>query len=98
MLFSSDERDNQEEQEAILSGYDELRELDRSQLRLMPALRALRIIHYGAWIARRWEDPTFPQLCLEIVRYLHSISNIRIFPILQLGFALNQYSKIPSVK
>jgi len=22
----------------------------------------LRLIHYAAWIARRWDDPAFPQL------------------------------------
>ncbi|MBI5478276.1 MAG: hypothetical protein HY906_05430 [Deltaproteobacteria bacterium] len=22
-------------------------------------LRALRLVHYATWIARRWEDPTF---------------------------------------
>jgi Ser/Thr protein kinase RdoA (MazF antagonist) len=26
---------------------------------LIEPLRALRLIHYSAWIARRWEDPTF---------------------------------------
>ena len=23
-------------------------------------LRTLRLIHYSAWLARRWSDPTFP--------------------------------------
>jgi hypothetical protein len=26
------------------------------------ALRALRMIHYSAWVARRWEDPSFPKI------------------------------------
>jgi Ser/Thr protein kinase RdoA (MazF antagonist) len=24
-------------------------------------LRALRLIHYAAWLARRWHDPAFPR-------------------------------------
>jgi Ser/Thr protein kinase RdoA (MazF antagonist) len=24
------------------------------------ALRTLRMIHYEAWLARRWDDPAFP--------------------------------------
>ena len=28
--------------------------------RLVEPLRTLRLIHYSAWLARRWEDPIFP--------------------------------------
>ena len=45
--------------EALLSGYREFREFNDSSLRLIEVLRALRYIHYSAWIARRWEDPSF---------------------------------------
>ena len=24
-------------------------------------MRTLRIMHYAAWLARRWDDPAFPQ-------------------------------------
>lgn len=71
MLFSSDENDNQSEQEAILEGYEELREIDRSELHLMRPLRGLRIIHYAAWIARRWDDPTFPHLFPDFQEYTY---------------------------
>jgi Ser/Thr protein kinase RdoA (MazF antagonist)/5-methylcytosine-specific restriction endonuclease McrA len=46
--------------DALLSGYQELRPFDHSQLSLVEGLRALRFVHYAAWIARRWEDPAFP--------------------------------------
>ncbi|MGE0528485.1 MAG: serine/threonine protein kinase [Bdellovibrionales bacterium] len=62
MLFRHDEEDFSEEIEAFLAGYTELRDLPRSELRLMEPLRGLRILHYAAWIARRWSDPHFPQL------------------------------------
>lgn len=47
--------------EALLEGYEEMRAFDRSTLRLIEPLRALRFVHYSAWIARRWEDPAFSQ-------------------------------------
>ena len=46
--------------DALLRGYQELRPFDMSQLGLIEGLRALRFVHYAAWIARRWEDPAFP--------------------------------------
>jgi Ser/Thr protein kinase RdoA (MazF antagonist) len=44
----------------LLEGYEEMRAFDRASLRLIEPLRALRFIHYTAWVARRWEDPAFP--------------------------------------
>jgi Ser/Thr protein kinase RdoA (MazF antagonist) len=62
MLFRHDEDDVDAEIDAFLAGYTELRDFDEDDLRLMTPLRGLRILHYAAWIARRWEDPNFPQL------------------------------------
>ncbi len=47
------------QREVLIRSYESMREFDRSTLRLIEPLRALRIIHYSAWIARRWADPTF---------------------------------------
>ncbi len=44
----------------VLAGYEDFAELDRRELHLLEALRTLRLIHYSAWIARRWHDPAFP--------------------------------------
>ncbi len=62
MLLSGDPDTLQEEKDALLSGYEELRHFPKSQHELLMPLRGLRIIHYGAWIARRWTDPSFPQI------------------------------------
>jgi Ser/Thr protein kinase RdoA (MazF antagonist) len=62
MLFRHDDDDFADEIDAFLSGYTELRDLDDAELRLMEPLRGLRILHYAAWIARRWSDPSFPQI------------------------------------
>ena len=44
----------------VLTGYEDFREFDLRELLLVEALRTLRLIHYSAWIARRWDDPAFP--------------------------------------
>jgi len=43
----------------LLAGYETMRDFDRSQFRLVETLRVLRMIHYAAWIAKRWDDPIF---------------------------------------
>jgi Ser/Thr protein kinase RdoA (MazF antagonist) len=44
----------------LLSGYEDFFEFEPRELHLIEALRTLRLIHYSAWIARRWDDPAFP--------------------------------------
>ena len=48
------------QRQLFLEGYEQLREFDRSTLVLIEPLRGLRMVHYAAWIARRWHDPAFP--------------------------------------
>ena len=42
------------------AGYGSITRFDRRELHLVEALRTLRLIHYSAWIAQRWDDPAFP--------------------------------------
>ncbi len=59
-MFLSGERAEQEPQlEELLDGYTEFRDFDSRELHLIEALRTLRIMHYAAWLARRWQDPAF---------------------------------------
>ena len=44
----------------VLTGYEDFHEFDPRELHLLEALRTLRLIHYSAWLARRWDDPAFP--------------------------------------
>ena len=44
----------------LLEGYEQFRRFDRRELHLIEPLRTLRLLHYNAWIARRWHDPAFP--------------------------------------
>jgi Ser/Thr protein kinase RdoA (MazF antagonist) len=61
MFISGDRRYAQARLGELLDGYHEFRDFDERELALIEPLRTLRIIHYAAWIARRWEDPAFVQ-------------------------------------
>lgn len=43
----------------LLSGYTRFHDFDPRELALIEPLRTLRIMHYAAWLARRWDDPAF---------------------------------------
>jgi Ser/Thr protein kinase RdoA (MazF antagonist) len=61
MLLSGDRAQQQRQLGALLDGYEQMREFDRRELAAVEALRTLRLIHYSAWLARRWDDPAFPR-------------------------------------
>lgn len=50
------------ELDLLLSGYEQMKNFDRSTLCLIEPLRTLRLINYASWIARRWEDPSFKRI------------------------------------
>jgi Ser/Thr protein kinase RdoA (MazF antagonist) len=61
-MMLSGERPRQTAQLAeLVEGYCEFNDFNPRELRLIGALRALRMLHYSAWLARRWEDPIFPR-------------------------------------
>lgn len=45
----------------LLKGYFEFADFDFETLRLIEPLRAMRHLHFAAWMAKRWEDPAFPR-------------------------------------
>ncbi|HEY6009689.1 MAG TPA: serine/threonine protein kinase [Geobacteraceae bacterium] len=59
MMLSGDRARRTAQLEALIEGYAEFNAFDPRELRLVEPLRALRILHHGAWLARRWEDPLF---------------------------------------
>ncbi|MES2483158.1 MAG: serine/threonine protein kinase [Pseudomonadota bacterium] len=61
MLLSGERTQRQRQLGALLDGYEQMREFDRAELALIEPLRTLRMIHYSAWLARRWDDPAFPR-------------------------------------
>jgi Ser/Thr protein kinase RdoA (MazF antagonist) len=60
LLARGDSAEARREREDLIEGYELFREFDRSTLALCEPLRALRIVHMSGWIARRWDDPSFP--------------------------------------
>jgi len=61
-MLVSGSRDEMGEQIAdLLQGYRQFCSFDHREIALIESLRTLRMIHYAAWLARRWEDPAFPQ-------------------------------------
>ena len=60
MLLPGDPTAMRPQLDALLRGYEDFMDFDDRELRLVEALRTLRMIHYSAWIARRWNDPAFP--------------------------------------
>ena len=60
MMLSGERSDMVRQLSDILAGYEDFCEFDARQLHLVEALRTLRLMHYAAWLARRWDDPAFP--------------------------------------
>ncbi|MGL4448033.1 serine/threonine protein kinase [Shewanella sp.] len=60
MMLTGDRAQQQLQLEILLEAYEEFCEFDTRQLALIEPLRALRMVHYNAWIGRRWRDPAFP--------------------------------------
>jgi Ser/Thr protein kinase RdoA (MazF antagonist) len=60
MLLSGERDEQQAQLTEILTGYEDFAEFDPRELHLVEALRTLRLVHYAAWLARRWDDPAFP--------------------------------------
>lgn len=60
MLLSGDRETMRVQFGHVLRGYEDFAEFDDRERHLIEALRTLRLIHYSAWIGRRWTDPAFP--------------------------------------
>ena len=59
MLTGGDDEYDKERREILLEAYEQIRTFDMTTLLLIEPLRALRMIHFSAWIARRWADSAF---------------------------------------
>lgn len=61
MLLSGDRPRQTAQLAKILEGYGEFRDFHHQELLLVEVFRTLRMLHYCAWLARRWSDPAFPR-------------------------------------
>ncbi len=60
MLLSGERAQQISQLSSILEGYEEFCEFEYAEFKIIEALRALRMIHYCGWLAKRWTDPAFP--------------------------------------
>ena len=60
MLLSGDRAAMSLQLAAVIDGYEDFAEFDPRELHLVEALRTLRLLHYSAWLAQRFDDPAFP--------------------------------------
>jgi Ser/Thr protein kinase RdoA (MazF antagonist) len=60
MLLSGDRVEMTRQVADVLAGYRDFYEFDTREFHLVEALRTLRLLHYSAWLAQRWDDPAFP--------------------------------------
>jgi len=60
MMLAGERHERLAQLAELMDGYQEFHDFEPRQLALVEGLRALRLIHYSAWLARRWDDPAFP--------------------------------------
>ncbi len=60
MFLSGERQDKQLQLAELIAGYEEFCEFNARQLRWLESLRTMRLVHYAAWLGRRWQDPAFP--------------------------------------
>jgi len=61
MLLSGPEDQQRRQLDKVLTGYHQFYDFNMVELHLIESLRTLRMLHYSAWLARRWDDPAFPR-------------------------------------
>ncbi len=60
MMLAGDRQERLGQLSELVDGYNEFHDFEARELPLIEGLRALRLMHHSAWIARRWDDPAFP--------------------------------------
>lgn len=55
----------------LVEGYASLRDWNPAWNALIEPLRALRLIHFQAWVLKRWQDPAFPRAFPQMLSPVH---------------------------
>ncbi|SFD29207.1 serine/threonine protein kinase [Pseudoalteromonas denitrificans] len=61
MMLSGDRQEQILQLDTMVGAYEEFCDFDHNELILIEPLRAMRMIHYMGWLAKRWQDPAFPR-------------------------------------
>lgn len=63
LLFPGTDHYSEEDRDRFIKTYKEMTRKDHLQLqRLTEPLRAMRMVHFNSWIAKRWEDHSFQRV------------------------------------
>jgi Ser/Thr protein kinase RdoA (MazF antagonist) len=62
LLFPGKDQYSVEDRDRFLSSYKEMTRKDSLKLNLTEALRTMRMVHFNAWIAKRWDDHSFQRV------------------------------------
>jgi len=60
MLVPGRDAEADRQRRLLVAHYREFRDFDESTFSLIEPLRGFRFVFYAGWIAKRWEDPAFP--------------------------------------
>ncbi|GAB5381299.1 MAG: serine/threonine protein kinase [Aliiglaciecola sp.] len=60
MMLSGDRHQQRIQLDTLVEAYEEFSDFDSTQLQLIEPLRGMRMVHYMAWLSKRWQDPAFP--------------------------------------
>lgn len=69
LLVGGRDEEARELREWMLEGYQTIMPFDRRQLDLIEPLRALKFVHYAAWLAKRRLDPAFQRRFSDVESY-----------------------------
>jgi Ser/Thr protein kinase RdoA (MazF antagonist) len=62
LLFPGRDEYSREDRKRFLAAYREMTRKDFLRMNLTEALRAMRMVHFNAWIAKRWDDHSFQRV------------------------------------
>lgn len=62
LLFPGSDEDSLKDRERFLDAYKEMTRKDFLRMNLTEAFRTMRMVHFNAWIAKRWEDHSFKRM------------------------------------
>ena len=62
LLFPGQDPDSLKDRERFLDAYKEMTRKDYVKMNLTEAFRTMRMVHFNAWIAKRWEDHSFQRM------------------------------------
>ncbi len=71
MVVRGRDAEAKQQRAVIIEGYEQFRPFDFRTLRMIEALRAIRMVHYASWVARRYKDPIFVRTFPEFPTYAH---------------------------